>query len=734
MARRLVLSVVLGLFLTAALPAQAADVPPPVELAEALLACKKLPPDKRLRLTLHGEVGAQELVAALAPLSCRPIVIGGAALRGGKVTIEAPDLLTPAEATRLLISAIDSLGLSIEVAGGSYRVVDSARGKEIATELAPGERRAREAFVVRLIRLADASAEEVAATVGKIKSKEGEVSVLPLGRAILLIDRAAQVERMEALAHALDRPSLAARMFVLPTHRTRPSELVEALDKIALGGAPRGDKTDALRPVLLPVDGARVILFSGSDTAFQRVEALLARIDPPLLPGEERGGRIAVYYLKHVVAEDLAATVKEVLTNARSNARPTGAGAPMQGGPSSSALEGEVRVTADKVGNALVVSGTAADLESVRELVARLDLPRRQVYVEAVVLDLSADMSRAVGLSLHQTGGTDSGSVSGFAASSSSSGVNALTLDPAKIAAALSGGGLLAGVLGKSFDIAGMSVPSFGVVLQALETSRDVSVLSRPHLLTLDHVKASLSVGQKIPFPTGQISTQATGSANSVALQTSYTRQDVALRIDLTPHLSDEQEIRLEIDGEISDVAGSGGAGGPITNQRTIKTTVVVHDGQTVVLGGLQKESASDQVDKVPILGDIPVLGRLFQTRSKQRIKQDLLIVITPYIIRDSSDLRRIYERREAERHELLQRATLFSDAASYDPHVDYSRKRGLLEEINLVAQSAEDEGNALRLARTALAPRAMIQGGEVLGTPRSLRAVDGPPLAMPPP
>jgi len=550
MARRLLFIV---LFLTGALPAWAADVPP-VELAEALLACKKLPADKRLRLTLHGEVGAQELVAALAPLSCKPIVIGGAALHGGKVSIEAPDLLSPAEATRLLISAIDSLGLSIEAAGGTYRVVDSARGREIATELVDGERRAREAFVVRLIRLADASADEVAATVGKLKSKEGEVSVLSQGRAILIIDRAAQAERMEALAHALDRPSLSARMFVLPTHRTRPSELVEALDKIALGGAPRGDKTDALRPVLLPVDGARVILFSGSDTAFHRVESLLARIDPPLLPGEERGGRIAVYYLKHVVAEDLAATVKEVLTNARSGARSTGTGPPMQGGPSASALEGEVRVTADKVGNALVVSGSVADLESVRELVARLDLPRRQVYVEAVVLDLSADMSRAVGLTLHQAGGTDSGSVSGFAASSSSSGVNALTLDPAKIATALSGGGLLAGVLGKSFDIAGMSVPSFGVVLQALETSRDVSVLSRPHLLTLDHVKASLSVGQKIPFPTGQISTQATGSANSVALQTSYTRQDVALRIDLTPHLSDEQEIRLEIDGEISDV------------------------------------------------------------------------------------------------------------------------------------------------------------------------------------
>ena len=145
-----------------ALRAEAAEDPPAVELSEQLLACKKLPSDKKLRMTLHGEVGAQELVAALAPLSCRPIVIGGAALHAGKVSIEAPDLLTPSEATRLLISAIDSLGLSIESVGNSYRVVDSARGREIATELADGQRGAREAFVVRLGGwLNDASADGV---------------------------------------------------------------------------------------------------------------------------------------------------------------------------------------------------------------------------------------------------------------------------------------------------------------------------------------------------------------------------------------------------------------------------------------------------------------------------------------------------------------------------------------------------------------------------------------------
>jgi general secretion pathway protein D len=370
----------------------------------------------------------------------------------------------------------------------------------------------------------------------------------------------------------------------------------------------------------------------------------------------------------------------------------------------------------------LVVSGSAADLESVRELVARLDMPQRQVYVETVVLDLTADLSRAVGLSLHQGGANVDGSVTGFAASASSNGINGITLDTKALGAALAGGGLLAGVLGKSFDLAGVSVPSFGVVLQALEHSSEVSVLSCPHILTLDHNKASISVGQRIPFPIGSITTQVG------AVQSSYSREEVSLRIDLTPHLSDEREIRLEIDGEISDVVpNSASAGGPTTNQRKLKTIVSVRDGETVVLGGLQKENATDSVDKVPLLGDIPILGRLFQTRSKQRGKQDLLIVMTPYVIRDASDLRRIRERREAERRELVQRATLFSDPANYDLHVDYRRKRGLLEEINVSALAAEAEGEALGRARAALSPRVELQPGEVIATPPS---IPSPPFA----
>jgi general secretion pathway protein D len=181
----------------------------------------------------------------------------------------------------------------------------------------------------------------------------------------------------------------------------------------------------------------------------------------------------------------------------------------------------------------------------------------------------------------------------------------------------------------------------------------------------------------------------------------------VSLKLDLTPHLNDSDSVRLEVEGEISDVpdGATAGPGGPVTNKRTIKTGVVLKDGETVVLGGLQKEVWAETVTKIPFIGDIPLLGRLFQTRSKQRVKQDLLIILTPNVIRTADDLRRIHRKREDERREFMERWSAFKDEAVYEAHVDYRRKRGLLEEINQTAKAAELEAAAVRKAERTLRP-----------------------------
>lgn len=443
----------------------------------------------------------------------------------------------------------------------------------------------------------------------------------------------------------------------------------------------------------------------GSDDGFHRVAELARRIDPPY---DEAGSssQAHVIYLAHTNAEEMAQTLAALGLTGRGGApRPAGA-APSTTSPSPAAppaagspppLQGEVRIAADKVSNAIVVFAGASDFWMVRELVAKLDVPRRQVYVEATILDLSVDRTRQVGLTFH--GGGNASGATGFVGAGSS-GFNSILIDAKSAAAALGAGGLLAGVLGPSFRLLGQDVPSFGVLLQALEQTQDVDVISKPHLLTMDNTKASLLVGQSIPFQTASSQTQLAG------LISTYTRQDVALKLDLTPHLNDSDSIRLELEGEISDVPSGQDVtrpSGPITNKRSIKTAIVVRDGDTVVLGGLQKDGESEAVEKIPILGDLPILGRLFQHRSHQRVKQDLLIVLTPWVIRGPEDLRRIFERKERERCEFVERMTAFRDQSAFEAHVDYRRKRGLLEEINLAARRAELDAAALRSAERAL-------------------------------
>jgi general secretion pathway protein D len=706
--------------------------PPPPPGAEAFLGCQKYPPEKRFKWSVRGEVGVSELAASLGQISCKPILVNSAiAQRGGKVMIDVPDLVTAGDVYRLFYRALESRGLSVVAVGGTIQIVDSGRAKEIATpELdgAAADGRADDRYVVRLIHPKHAAPQELAELLTKLKSKDGDVSVFGAS-ALVVIDRATNARRMAELVGALDVGEGAARIFTLQTHGQTPTDLASSLEKSlsaavhrptaapdAKGAPPKGTVAVVDNDVraIVPIDAAHMIAVIGSDEGFGRVQAIAARNDPPPHDGAASPGHDI--YLANPNPEDVAATLQAVGLSARSA---TGSGSSGGAAGASSAprmsvpapgggtlpLTGDVRIGADKTSNSLVVFANASDFSTVKDLVQKLDVPRRQVYVETVILDLTVDKARTIGVSWHQTSTNSDNSVNTFVGNQSST---LVSWSPTSLAAAAAGGGvgggLFAGVLGKSFTLFGQSIPSFGVALQALEHTKDVNIISRPHLMTMDNTKATISVGQQIVYQTGSLGALTSGSTAS--LLTNYARQPVALSIELTPHLNESDSIRLEINGNIEDLAdGSTSPGGPTTNQRKIQTAVVVHDGETIVLGGLTKETDTQQIDKIPGLGDIPLLGRLFQTRNKERVKQELLIIMTPYIIRSHDDVRRIAEERENERREFLERYSAFADEGQFDAHVDYKRKRGLLEEVNQTAIAAELEGVALRAAEAALKP-----------------------------
>jgi len=290
--------------------------------------------------------------------------------------------------------------------------------------------------------------------------------------------------------------------------------------------------------------------------------------------------------------------------------------------------------------------------------------------------------------------------------------------------------------------------PQFGILINALQTTNDVNILQVPNMLATDNEKAIIEIGQNLPFPaaiTGGLPQMGAsgGLAGLTALQ-SVQRQNVTLKLELTPHVNSADYVRLDIKSTIDDVADKNYNNlGPATNKRSLETVAVVRDQQPVVLGGIMRDSVSEAVTKIPILGDIPILGYLFKTRSTEKQKQMLLIILTPYIINDPADLTRVFERKTRERREFLEAYAGFSDERDVAGPIDYTRRRGALEEINQAAQNAEREMVELRAAEQSL-NREFVEGvpvelpaGPRPSAPMPMAAPPGgnpPPPSLPPP
>jgi general secretion pathway protein D len=350
-----------------------------------------------------------------------------------------------------------------------------------------------------------------------------------------------------------------------------------------------------------------------------------------------------------------------------------------------------------------------------------LDRPRRQVFIEAVILDVSVDHTNQFNINYH---GGAAPNVGGGGDSLVYGGFNPLTSILLPSADNLQG--LALGVRGPDIDGTtnllgtGLTVPAFGVVVNALATSSDANVLATPHIIATDNVPAEISVGQNIPLQTnlgglgsmgslaGLAGGQAGSAASSLGALSSFgfggfaaPRQDVGTKIKVVPHINDSNEVRLELTEEISEQGAASGALGVVSiTKRTAETTVVVRDQQTVVIGGLMRDAVVSSESKVPVLGDLPLLGFLFRNSSNTKQKTNLLLILTPYIIRDQDDLRAIFERKMQERQEFLDRYFVFSDQKPYEPPKDFSRANGLVETIRQAQFQVQERKRLLEESR----------------------------------
>ncbi|MCK5690826.1 type II secretion system protein GspD, partial [Myxococcota bacterium] len=371
-------------------------------------------------------------------------------------------------------------------------------------------------------------------------------------------------------------------------------------------------------------------------------------------------------------------------------------------------FEGEIKVTADKATNALIIVASGHDFRALRRIIEKLDIPRRQVYIEAAILEVTVNDTNERSINWHTPmsfagkdlpGGVGGDGSFGYLQSAQNTGGISPTLAALSSPEALLGmaGGSVVGLVGKGISIpvgdSEITLPSFGLILKALQSSSSAQILSTPHILTTDNEEASIEVGQKIPFRRGtsmpnmsSLGGVAGGSSLSSlssmsSMFSSTDRIDVSLKLTVTPQINAHNKIRLEIDQQIEDVVGrEEQTQQPITANRAVKTVIVLEDQQTVVIGGLIRDRTRESESKIPLLGDLPILGWFFKQRSTEIEKVNLVLILTPYIIHDASDFQKIFERKINEYEEFA--ASYYGHTSKYRAHINYDRKIGPLAQI----------------------------------------------------
>lgn len=693
---------------------------------DGLYTCRKA--RGRFKVNLKDEVELKDLITWAMSFRCENFIYGtGVGGRSAKVVMVTPKQMSARQAWAVWQVALQNMNLAWVKKGNVIEIVEAPQAKRQALPVYRGSTPNSDRMVRALIRPTHLPINELAAVLAELKSKDGEVKTLTNAGLLVVTDFGSHIAKMRQVVRAIDQQVSGEQLYMIKVKYADATELATKLtDLLGTKEAPSAAasassssssrrsrrnrdraKTPASRgPSATKAESANVVpskiiaeertnslIVLASEGAYRRVRALVKRLDLPI--DVEGGGRIHVYVLQHADAEELATTLTTLITGAQPQ-RTTGnqrganprARTPQRTSsstPGADAFEGQVRVTHDAPTNSLVIVASVKDFLAVRQVVRRLDTPRSQVYIEATIVEVNVDNTRDVGFSYHGGAGVADGGLgfAGFQSSSLSS--IAVASNPASLAG-ISGlfGGVLGPVIDEAEELLGLSIPSFGLLFQALATNSDVNVLSTPHIMTTDNQEAEISVGTNVPYQAAQIGgIGAAGGALGGLGNQSIQRKDIALTLKITPQINASANIRLDIDLQIEDIASPDFNGfGPSWSTRSIKDTVVVRDQETVVIGGLMQDRTQNTESKIPLLGDIPVLGYLFKYQTKSKVKTNLLVMLTPYVIREQSDLARIKEKRMREQREFVRTFTSFS-ALEEKEDIDYRRKRGLLDEIN---------------------------------------------------
>lgn len=549
----------------------------------------------------------------------------------GKVNVVSNQPLSKAQLYELFLSILRVNGFSAIASGSTVRIVpEQTAASDGGVGLGSG---LGDEMITRIVELRHVTPGEMVQVLNPLKSPSAQILAHNGSSSLVIADRASNVARMLEIIRRIDQASQADIEVVSLGHASS-TEIVRTINQLA-GGADANNKVvsdERTNSVLLSGDRARRI----------KLRALIATLDVPL-PGSDT---LEVVYLRYAKAEELVPILEGVLRGSSSSD-----GAPLAGVPGSpggpSAGRKETVIQAHKETNALIITAAPAVLRGLRDVIRKLDIRSAQVLIEAVIAEVSEETAKQLGV---QWQGTDND----FNDRGLIGGTNFPTPGPgiigtqAGLANPQTGLGALAGAAGLNlgYILGSIKLPGsdteiiqLGALATALASDGNGNVLSQPSTIALDHQKASLSVGQEVPFKTGSFANTSAGGGSPGVVNPFQTneRKDVGLKLVVTPHINEGDSVMMEIELEVSSLAANVvGATDLITNKRTLSTRAMVRDGGMLVLGGLMTNEAREAESRVPGLGRIPILGELFKSRSTNTTRRNLLIFIRPRIMRDA--------------------------------------------------------------------------------------------------
>ena len=553
----------------------------------------------------------------------------------------------------IFLSALRVQGYTAIEDRNIVRIVPEAEAKEYRTPVLSGPREAPrtagDMVQTQVFTLRYQSAAQLVPILRPLITRNNTIAAYPGANALVITDYAGNLARIGKIIESIDQPD-STDPVLIPLRHASALDIAQSISRVfsdagQAAGAAAGNP--ALRLTIVPDARTNsLIVRAASPTQLFRVRGLVATLDSPT----SASGSIHLVYMKNADATKVAETLRaiylgEAAPTARAGAAPTAStatemlkgAATLTGGRSSAPAApsaGAGIIQADAATNSVIINAPDAVYNNLRAILEKLDVRRAQVYVEALIAEVRADKAAEFGIQWQALGGLDSDSPRAFGGTNfGGAGQNIIGLTQ-NIATASRG--LNIGVIDGKVTIPGVGqVVNLGVLARALESDANANILSTPTLLTLDNEEAVISVGENVPFITGQYA--LSGAATTPTPFQTIERRDVGLTLRVRPQISENGTVQLQIYQEVSSVKNSANAAGIITNKRAVASTVLVDDGQVVVIGGLIQDSVNDGMEKVPGLGDLPLLGGLFRYKTRSQTKTNLMIFLRPTVVRDSA-------------------------------------------------------------------------------------------------